>query len=333
MFPLDRALLRPTKSATAFLLQFGRTLRRAPDKPVLTAFAFVGHQRKDSQSTRAARHHRGDEDRPATPVRNCALSSSGRRLAVVQGLADILVWPFRRRRATCSSEPLFHRTEQGTTKTDFEALTTQDFWEVGASGQCHSRDFTLFLLEKRYAEPGNDWWETCEFVCRQLSVDCYVLTYLLPRGEWLTRRATSGRRPPGAGRSSTTKARSFLTPHEGTLARSCPGPRAVWPRKPRSHRTGSGPRLQRDAARGRLLGPHQPSEGARTTHSSAIGHAGRVFNSQHRGSGHRRAGTVSRTRSASGTVDPGPAHRCHRRDQPPNRSVGRPNSRTDAASS
>ena len=29
-------------------------------------------------------------------------------------------------------EPLFHRRELGTTRSHFEAMTTDDFWEVGA---------------------------------------------------------------------------------------------------------------------------------------------------------------------------------------------------------
>ncbi|MDN5545750.1 MAG: DUF3427 domain-containing protein, partial [Rhodococcus sp. (in: high G+C Gram-positive bacteria)] len=39
--------LRPTESATVFLQQLGRGLRRAEDKAVLTALDFVGHQNKD----------------------------------------------------------------------------------------------------------------------------------------------------------------------------------------------------------------------------------------------------------------------------------------------
>ena len=39
--------LRPTESATVFLQQLGRGLRRAQDKAVLTALDFVGHQRKE----------------------------------------------------------------------------------------------------------------------------------------------------------------------------------------------------------------------------------------------------------------------------------------------
>ena len=39
--------LRPTESATVFLQQLGRGLRQDPDKAVLTALDFVGHQRKE----------------------------------------------------------------------------------------------------------------------------------------------------------------------------------------------------------------------------------------------------------------------------------------------
>lgn len=39
--------LRPTESATLFLQQLGRGLRRAHDKPVLTVLDFVGHHRKE----------------------------------------------------------------------------------------------------------------------------------------------------------------------------------------------------------------------------------------------------------------------------------------------
>lgn len=39
--------LRPTESATIFLQQLGRGLRRTPTKPVLTVLDFVGHHRKE----------------------------------------------------------------------------------------------------------------------------------------------------------------------------------------------------------------------------------------------------------------------------------------------
>jgi hypothetical protein len=34
-----------------------------------------------------------------------------------------------------SREPIFHRSELGTTRADFERMTAPDFWEVGASGR------------------------------------------------------------------------------------------------------------------------------------------------------------------------------------------------------
>ena len=40
-------MLRPTESATIFLQQLGRGLRRTPDKAVLTVLDFVGHQREE----------------------------------------------------------------------------------------------------------------------------------------------------------------------------------------------------------------------------------------------------------------------------------------------
>lgn len=40
-------MLRPTQSATIFLQQLGRGLRRAPDKAVLTALDFIGQQRRE----------------------------------------------------------------------------------------------------------------------------------------------------------------------------------------------------------------------------------------------------------------------------------------------
>ena len=46
-------------------------------------------------------------------------------------------------------EPLFHRRELGTARSHFEAMTTDDFWEVGASGRAYSREYVLEILEER----------------------------------------------------------------------------------------------------------------------------------------------------------------------------------------
>ena len=42
-----------------------------------------------------------------------------------------------------SREPIFHRPELGTNRTDFEMMTLEDFWEVGASGRRYTRKYVL----------------------------------------------------------------------------------------------------------------------------------------------------------------------------------------------
>ena len=88
-------------------------------------------------------------------------------------------------------EPIFHRPEFGTTRADFERMTAEDFWETGASGRRYSRAFVLDELEKRFAVPHADVWETSGFECRRLAEKTYLLTYtLLQDHVRLTRRAT-----------------------------------------------------------------------------------------------------------------------------------------------
>ncbi len=88
-------------------------------------------------------------------------------------------------------EPIFHRPELGTTRADFEKMTVDDFWEVGASGRRYSRSAVLDVLEKRYATPYADVWETTGFHCRKLAPDVYLLTYTLVQDhKRRTRRST-----------------------------------------------------------------------------------------------------------------------------------------------
>ena len=88
-------------------------------------------------------------------------------------------------------EPIFHRPELGTTRADFETMTAEDFWEVGASGRSYSRSYVLDSLEKRYAVPHSDVWETMDFHCRRLATDVYLLTYTLVQDKKRrTRRST-----------------------------------------------------------------------------------------------------------------------------------------------
>jgi hypothetical protein len=87
-------------------------------------------------------------------------------------------------------EPIFHRPEFGTTRQDFETMTVEDFWEVGASGHRYSRAYVLDVLEERFQHPTHDEWETSDFHCREIAADNFLLTYTLKQGERLTRRAT-----------------------------------------------------------------------------------------------------------------------------------------------
>lgn len=50
-------------------------------------------------------------------------------------------------------EPIFHHPEFGRTRQDFEDMTADEFWEVGASGRRYSREYVLDELERRYADP------------------------------------------------------------------------------------------------------------------------------------------------------------------------------------
>lgn len=107
-------------------------------------------------------------------------------------------------------EPIFHRPELGTTRADFERMTANEFWEVGASGQRYSRECVLDELERRFAEPHSDVWETSDFRCQRLAEDLYLLTYtLLQDRVRLTRRSTVWRRTPDGWK---------IVFHQGTIA-------------------------------------------------------------------------------------------------------------------
>ncbi len=105
-------------------------------------------------------------------------------------------------------EPLFHHPEFGTTRRDFENMTTEEFWEVGASGRRYSREYVLDNLEKRFAAPHEDVWETRDFHCLMIAPDNYLLTYTLLQGARITRQSTIWRRCDGAWK---------IVYHQGTI--------------------------------------------------------------------------------------------------------------------
>jgi hypothetical protein len=88
-------------------------------------------------------------------------------------LAEILAQLIRR-------EPIFHRPDFGTTRADFENMTTSDYWEVGAWGRRYSRTYVLDMLEQRFQQDqSGDVWETSDFYLKRLVEDVYLLTYTL----------------------------------------------------------------------------------------------------------------------------------------------------------
>ena len=94
-------------------------------------------------------------------------------------------------------EPIFHRPEFGTTRTELEKLAREDFWETGASGRRYCRDFVLDNVAERYASPHEDVWEASDFYCRQISETIYLLHYTLVQERVRkTRRLTIWDRTP-----------------------------------------------------------------------------------------------------------------------------------------
>lgn len=108
-------------------------------------------------------------------------------------------------------EPIFHQPEFGTTHSDFEQMTDDSFWEVGASGRRYSREFILNALHTRTPHSDESAWITDEFHCLQIAADNFLLTYTLHQGLRVTRRATIWRR---------TAAGWKIVYHQGTIV--CP---------------------------------------------------------------------------------------------------------------
>jgi hypothetical protein len=107
-------------------------------------------------------------------------------------------------------EPIFHRhvPESG-----FAFMTTEDFWEIGASGRIYSREAVLSIASAR-REPGDpdqkeDIWQTSGFQCRKLSEEYFLLTYDLTQDYTRrSRRTTLWRLTPGGWQ---------IAFHQGTL--------------------------------------------------------------------------------------------------------------------
>jgi len=96
-----------------------------------------------------------------------------------------------------SREPIFHHPEKyGKSKEDIEKQMCEEFWEVGASGNVYTRQDVVETLLERYNDPEySDVWEVSDFMLTQISVNNYLLTYILVQDKTrLTRRATIWRK-------------------------------------------------------------------------------------------------------------------------------------------
>lgn len=101
-------------------------------------------------------------------------------------------------------EPLFHHRDLVHSAETFDSETSDDFWEVGASGRVHSRDRVRSDVLARLATADEDdlvvegWW-TEDHRLRALSPDTYLFTYVLHGQGRVTRRSTIWRHDPERG--------------------------------------------------------------------------------------------------------------------------------------
>lgn len=97
--------------------------------------------------------------------------------------------------ALIAREPIFHRREFGTTRADLETMTTEDFWEIGASGKIYTRDYVITTLLERYKSPEPHDFICSDFALRTIAPNVFLLTYTLKQHpNRLTRRTTIWKR-------------------------------------------------------------------------------------------------------------------------------------------
>lgn len=112
-------------------------------------------------------------------------------------------------------EPVFHRRELVSNRAEFERETSEDFWEVTASGLRLSRELVWRVLAERFSGSPVDVfvsenWETRDFHLRRIASDTYLLTYTLEQNERVTRRLTVWQGNPESGWK--------ILFHQGTVA-------------------------------------------------------------------------------------------------------------------
>jgi len=109
-------------------------------------------------------------------------------------------------------EPIFHRSPGTSDRVVFEAMTTPDYWEIGASGTIYRRDEVLDTVANRYAtgdiDPAGPM-VVDDFAVAELAPNAFLVTYLLVQPSRRSRRATFWIREGGAWKAAY---------HQGTLA-------------------------------------------------------------------------------------------------------------------
>lgn len=101
-------------------------------------------------------------------------------------------------------EPLFHHRDLVYSAESFDRETSDDFWEVGASGRVYQRDQVRDGILERLATEDEDamvaeGWQTEDQLVLALGEDIYLFTYLLHGQGRVTRRSTIWRRSPERG--------------------------------------------------------------------------------------------------------------------------------------
>ena len=83
-----------------------------------------------------------------------------------------------------SREPIFHHREFTNSRNDVENETTEDYFEISASGCDYSREFVLSYLEERFAKEKvdamvKDNWHIEDFKIKKLAKNLYLVNYTL----------------------------------------------------------------------------------------------------------------------------------------------------------
>jgi hypothetical protein len=91
-------------------------------------------------------------------------------------------------------EPIFHRRQFGTDRNALERMTDENFWEIGASGRCYTRDYAIENLLERYRLPEPHDWPCRDFTIMPLAEALFLVSYILEEPDRTTRRSTIWRR-------------------------------------------------------------------------------------------------------------------------------------------